>query len=150
MSSGELDQDFSDALSEDGDSDSVIEENSDVENDMEVERITLDKNQRVNGKISKTERENLSSLSKAGLLLNKQLKKENSKMHLNSPKNGVVHEFTLEHVDFINQAACLLEEFDKINEEAYLPVIKVLFDWLRINPDVLKTSGKVSYTYKRH
>lgn len=122
----------------------MIEEHSDVENDLEVEKIILDKNQKhVNGKISKRERENLSSLSKAGLLLNKQLKKENSKMHLNSAKNGVVHNFTLEHVDFINQAACLLEEFDKINEEAYLPVIKVLFDWLRINPDVLKTSGKV-------
>lgn len=146
MFSGELDQDFSDPLSEDGDSDSLIEENSDAENDLEVERIILDQSQHVNGNISKTERQNLSSLSKAGLLLNKQLKKENSKMHLSSAKNGVAHDFTLEHVDFINQAACLLEEFDKINEEAYLPVIKVLFDWLRINPDVLKTSGKV-YRY---
>ena len=75
---GELDQDFSDALSEDGDSDSLIEEHSDVENDLEVEKIILDKTQHhVNGKISKSERENLSSLSKAGLLLNKQLKKAN-------------------------------------------------------------------------
>jgi len=101
----------------------------------------------MNGGITKSERKNLSSLSKAGLLLNKQLKKENDKMHLNSTTNGVVHDFTLEHVDFINQAACLLDEFEKINEEAFLPVIKVLFDWLRINPDILKTSGKVCFLH---
>uniref|UniRef100_A0A7M5WZX7 Protein SMG5 n=2 Tax=Clytia hemisphaerica TaxID=252671 RepID=A0A7M5WZX7_9CNID len=144
LSEGELDQDFSDTLSED--SDSVIEETSDAENDLEVERIVLERGARppINGKISKSERENLSSLSKAGLLLNKQLKKENNKMHLNSLSNGIVHDFTLEHVDFINQAACLLEDFEKINNEAFLPVVKVLFDWLRINPDILKTSGKAA------
>lgn len=96
-----------------------------------------------NGIITKFARKNLSSLSKAGILLNKQLKKDNHKLHLSSTTNGVAHDFALDNVDFINHAACLLDDFEKINEVGYLPVIKILFDWLRMNPDVLKTSGKV-------
>lgn len=146
LSEGELDQEYSDGYSEDGDSDSVIEDDSDVENDMEVARIIHENKpaSQSNGVLTKTERKNLSSLSKAGILLNKQLKKDNNKMHLHTSMNGIVHDATLEHVDFINQAAFLLDEFEKINEESYLPVIKILFDWLRINPDTLKTSGKAS------
>lgn len=98
-----------------------------------------------NGFITKSARKNLSSLSKAGLLLNKQLKKDNHKLHVNSTSNGVIHDFSLENVDFINHAASLLDDFEKINEMAYLPVIKILFDWMKLNPEILKTSGKVGF-----
>lgn len=160
---GELDQDLSDLTS--GDSDSMNEDLSDDENDLEVARIIHeDQNGSCssaisgshnnttggiipNGIITKSARKNLSSLSKAGILLNKQLKKENhhNKFHLNSSTNGVIHDFSLDNVDFINHAARLLEDFEKINEEAYLVVLKILFDWLRLNPEILKTSGKVGF-----
>ena len=54
-----------------------------------------------------------------------------------------VNEYVLEDVEFIQHAARLLDDFEELNEHAYLPVIKILFDWMKINPDVLKMSGKV-------
>lgn len=64
-------------------------------------------------------------------------------MHINSLSNGIIHDVILEDIEFINDAAKLLDDFEKINEEAYLPAIKVLFDWMKLNPEILKMSGKV-------
>ena len=64
-------------------------------------------------------------------------------MHINSLSNGIIHDVILEDIEFINDAAKLLDDFEKINEEAYLPAIKVLFDWMKLNTEILKMSGKV-------
>lgn len=143
---GELDQDLTEESSED--SDSVVEEHSEDEIDVEVANfINPAKKSPPNGVISHHHRKKLSSLSKAGILLNKQLKKNNVKMHINSTSNGIIHDFVMEDIEFINQAAKLLDDFEKVNEEAYLPVIKIFFDWLKMNPDILKMSGKVLFFY---
>lgn len=143
LSEGELDQDLTEESSED--SDSVVEEHSEDEIDVEVANfINPAKKSPPNGVISHHHRKKLSSLSKAGILLNKQLKKNNVKMHINSTSNGIIHDFVMEDIEFINQAAKLLDDFEKVNEEAYLPVIKIFFDWLKMNPDILKMSGKAS------
>ena len=127
------------------DSDSVVEENSDEETNLEANNHLdrNDKEQPRNGIIPHYTRKKLSILSKAGILLNKQLKKNNHKMHIASPSNGIVNDYIMEDVEFIHHAARLLDDFEKLNENAYLPVIKILFDWMKINPDVLKMSGKV-------
>ena len=143
FTSGELDRSDEDLSEEetdeeDEDSDFILEELSEDE-----ERETKPKNHRLNGIIRHNERRKLSSLSKAAVLLNKQLKKNNCKMHINSLSNGIIHDVILEDIEFINDAAKLLDDFEKINEEAYLPAIKVLFDWMKLNPEILKMSGKV-------
>ena len=86
--------------------------------------------------------------------MNKQLRKGNDKMMVPPRPNGLIANTTAtttttttleEDVEFIQSAARLLDDFEKLNEHAYLPVIKILFDWMKSNPDVLKMSGKVLY-----
>jgi len=150
LSEGEMDKDLNEDedFSEDDESDSVIEELSDKddENDLEVARLINPEDVKPlkNGMVTHQTRKKLSSLSKAAILLNKQLKHKNSKMHLKSTTNGVIHDFVMDDVEFINEAAKLLDDFEKINEEAFLPSIKVLFDWMKLNPDVLMITGKAS------
>jgi len=154
LSEGELDNDISDS-SDDSDC-SIAEENSEEEatsfnNDSSNHRNHNNKHgtPRNGGIKPHYTSKKLSILSKAGMLLNKQLKKNNHKVpHVASPSNGLNNsnnsEYVLEDVEFIHHAARLLDDFEELNEHAYLPVIKILFDWIKINPDVLKMSGKAS------
>lgn len=143
LSEGELDASITDDSSDD--SDSLIEENSDDERSSELKALDdlNSKEQPRNGIIPSNVRKKLSALSKAGILLNRQLKKNNHKMHVSTPTNGI-RDYVMEDVEYIHHAARLLDDFEKLNENAYLPVIKILFDWMKINPDVLKMSGKAS------
>ena len=109
---------------------------------------------KVNGSISIKTRKTLNTLSHAGNKFNEQLKKNNHKMSV-KPTNGLINHVFMENVELVNDAAKLLDEFEKMNEEAYLPAVKILFDWMFANPDVLKMSAKVSslfaaYTWFLH
>jgi protein SMG5 len=170
LSEGELDTNMDDDSSDD--SDSIIEENSDEEiapiattptatttrsiDDMKIDgyenngqpRNGIVNHNNNNNNNNNNMKKKFSILSKAGILLNKQLKKNNHKVHIPTTptnNNGIsVSDYVLEDVEFIQHAARLLDDFEELNEHAYLPVIKILFDWMKINPDVLKMTGKAS------
>jgi len=143
LSEGEINScDVSEELSED--SDSAVEEKSDAEEDTEVARINS-RGGKVwqNGSITDSERKKLAALSKAGILLNKSNKVNQSK-HFLSSLNGITDDLLMDGVDFLNDAADLLDDFRKVNKDCYLPSIKILLDFIRFNPDVLKMCGKTS------
>ncbi|XP_047140638.1 nonsense-mediated mRNA decay factor SMG5 isoform X1 [Hydra vulgaris] len=138
LSEGDMDEtldadDFSD------NEESIFALNDDIELDIPKDEI----GHKMNGAISFNTKKGLNSLSYAGQQFNEQLKKNNYKMSV-KPTNGLINHVFMENVELVNDAAKLLDEFEKINEEAYLPAVKILCDWMFANPDVLKMSAKAS------